>query len=84
MNKLKTYKLYELKSFLILWAGQSVSSLGSEMTKYALIVWAYTQLGTVSSITWLAVCSYLPSIVFCFAAGALADKWDKKESDAYQ
>jgi MFS family permease len=79
MNKLKTYKLYELKSFLILWAGQSVSSLGSEMTKYALIVWAYTQLGTVSSITWLAVCSYLPSIVFCFAAGALADKWDKKK-----
>ena len=75
----KKNKLYELKSFLILWAGQSISALGSEMTKYALIVWAYTQQGTVSSITWLAVCSYLPSIVFCFAAGTLADKWDKKK-----
>lgn len=72
-------KLYKLKSFFILWASQMISSLGTAMTNYAIIIWTYKQQGTVSSITLLAVCSYLPSILFCFAAGTLADRWDKKK-----
>lgn len=72
-------KLFELQSFLILWSSQSVSSLGSAMTSFALIIWAYKQQGTASSITLLAVCSYLPSILFCFLAGTLADRWNKKK-----
>ncbi len=72
-------KFNGLKSFIILWAGQAVSSLGSSMTSFALIVWAYRQQGTASSITWLAFCSYLPSILFSFLAGTLADKWNKKK-----
>lgn len=72
-------KLFELRSFLILWGSQAISSLGTAMTNFALIIWAYRQQGTASSFTSLAVCSYLPSILFCFAAGTLADKWDKKK-----
>ncbi len=68
-----------MRSFLILWSSQAISSFGSAMTSFALIIWAYRQQGTASSITWLAVCSYLPSILFCFAAGALADRWNKKK-----
>lgn len=75
MNK----KFKGLKSFIILWSSQAVSSLGSAMTSFSLIIWAYKQQGTASSITWLAVCSCLPSILFCFIAGTLADKWDKKK-----
>lgn len=71
-------KLTELRDFLILWSSQAVSSLGTAMTDYALIIWAYSQQSTASSITLLAVCSYLPSILFCFAAGTLADRWNKK------
>lgn len=77
MKKMNT--LRELRSFLILWSSQSVSALGTAMTNYALIIWAYGEKGTASSITMLAFCSYLPSILFCFAAGALADRWDKKK-----
>lgn len=72
-------KLSELRSFLILWGSQSISSLGTAMTNFALVIWAYEQKGTASSITLLSVCSYLPSILFCFAAGTLADKWNKKK-----
>jgi len=68
-------KLFELRSFLILWSSQSVSSLGTAMTNFALIIWVYRQQGTALSITLLSVCSYLPSILFCFAAGTLADTW---------
>ena len=73
-----TQKFSGLKSFLILWGGQSVSALGSAMTNYALIIWAYRQQGTATSITLLSFFTYLPSILFCFMAGTLADKWSKK------
>ncbi len=72
-------RLSELRSFLILWGSQSISSLGTAMTNFALVIWAYEQKGTATSITLLSVCSYLPSILFCFAAGTLADKWNKKK-----
>lgn len=68
-----------MRSFLILWVGESVSLLGSALTKFALILWAYEQQGTASSIAFLAFFTYLPSILFCFIAGTLADKWDKKK-----
>lgn len=31
------------------------------------------------SVTLLSICSYLPSILFGFAAGTFADRWDKKK-----
>lgn len=68
-----------LRNFLILWSGQAVSSLGSSMTSFALIIWAYQQQGTVMSVSLLAFCSYLPSILFSFLAGAITDRWDKKK-----
>lgn len=68
----------ELRSFLLLWSSQAVSSLGTAMTEYALIVWVYRQEGTASSITLLTLCSFAPTILFRFAAGAMADRWDKK------
>ncbi len=49
------------------------------MTNFTLIIWAYKQQGTASSIALLSVCSYLPSILLCFIAGTLADRWNKKK-----
>ena len=68
----------ELRSFLLLWSSQAVSGLGTAMTNYALIIWIYAQQGTASSITMLTLCSFLPTILFRFPAGALADRWNKK------
>ena len=68
-----------LSKFLLWWSGQTLSSLGSSMTKYALMIWAYRQQGTALGVTMLALCSYLPSILLSFIAGAVADKWDKKK-----
>ena len=53
-----------LKSFFALWASQAVSTLGSSMTSFALIIWAYERQGTASSVALLAVCSFLPSVLF--------------------
>jgi len=75
----KLNKPNELRNFLILWGSQTISSFGTAMTNFALIIWAYKQQGTVSSITWLSFFSYLPSILFCFVAGTIADGWNKKK-----
>lgn len=77
-NKLyKTIK--DLKEFLLLWSSQSISALGSSMTSYALVIWVYQQKASVMSVALLAVCSYLPSIIFSFFAGVFVDRWDKKK-----
>lgn len=68
----------ELRNFLLLWSSQTVSELGTAMTNYALIIWTYSQKGTASSITLLTVCSFLPTILFRFIAGTLADRGNKK------
>ena len=68
----------EMKSFLLLWSSQALSSLGTAITEYALIVWIYSQEGTASSITLLTLCTFTPTILFRFLAGAIADRWDKK------
>lgn len=67
------------RDFILLWLGQSISSLGTDMTVFALILWAHQQEGTASSVTYLSAFSYLPSVLFCFLAGTLADRWDKKK-----
>ena len=75
----KAYPFHGMAKFLILWSSQTISRLGSAMTNYALILWVYQQKGTATSITLLSFFTYLPSIMLCFVAGALADKWDKKK-----
>ena len=74
----KSHIFSGLRDFFILWSSQAVSRLGTAMTSFALIVWVYTQKGTASSITLLSICSLVPSILFSFIAGTLADRWDKK------
>jgi len=74
----KTNMFSGLQDFFILWGSQFVLSLGTAMTNFALIIWVYNQKGTASSITLLTICSFLPTILFRFVAGTIADRWDKK------
>ncbi len=65
----KFTKLFEgLHTFLILWATQGLSALGSSMTSYALVIWSYEQHGSALASALLTVCSYatvLPRSVHC-------------------
>lgn len=63
-----------------LWLTQLLSTLGSSMTSFALIVWAYQQEGSALSSALLAVCSYAPYVLMSIFAGALIDRWDRKKT----
>lgn len=70
----------EMQPFLLLWATQAFSGLGSAMTSYALVIWSYSQAGSALMTALLMVCTYAPYVVFSIFAGALSDKWDKKKT----
>lgn len=72
-------QIQELRKFLILWSSQSLSSLGSSMTAYALLIWVYEQNHSALGVSLLAVCTYLPSILLSFFAGAYVDRHNKKK-----
>lgn len=76
-NKIDT-PLRGLRSFMILWSTQMLSALGSEMTRFALIIWSYQQEGSALTTALLSVCSYAPYVVMSIFAGALSDRWSKK------
>lgn len=69
-----------LRSYLILWATQSISTLGSAMTGYALVLWLYLDSGSALQTALLSVCSYAPYVIMSIFAGALSDRWDKKKT----
>lgn len=73
---MKTLK--ELKLFIILWLTQSLSSLGSAMTNFALVIWLYQDSGSALTTSLLTVCSYAPYVIMSIFAGAVSDKWNKK------
>lgn len=73
MNTLK-----ELRTFIILWLTQALSSLGSSMTGFALVIWLYNGSGSALTTAMLTVCSYAPYVIVSIFAGAISDKWNKK------
>lgn len=74
----KEYK--QLKPYLMLWSTQALSSLGSGMTGYALVLWLYLRSGSALKTALLSVCSYAPYIIMSIFAGALSDRWNKKRT----
>lgn len=69
-----------MRTFLILWATQTFSSLGSAMTGYALVLWSYEQEGSALVTALLMVSSYAPYVLCSIFAGALSDRWDKRRT----
>lgn len=68
----------QFKHFLMLLLTQSLSSLGSSMTSFALVVWSYQQEGSALRTALLTVCSYAPYVLISIFAGAISDRWSKK------
>lgn len=72
--KLFTHK----KAFYILWSGQSVSLLGSGLTRFALMVWAYQQNGSVTALVLLGFFASLSFMVCSPFAGVVVDRLPRK------
>ena len=68
----------KFSNFILLWATQTLSRLGSSLTPFALILWAYGETGSAFDTALLTVSSYVPYILLSLPVGTLTDRMNKK------
>ena len=67
------------RPFTILLIGQAISLFGSSLTGFALGVWAYHQVGSVTIYSLIALANILPIVLLSPLAGAVVDKMSRKK-----
>jgi MFS family permease len=66
------------RTFYTVWAGQSVSLLGSQLTGFALALWVFGDTGSTLQLSLVFLAMVAPSIVVYPFAGTLVDRWDRR------
>lgn len=64
--------------FSIVWAGQIVSVLASNMTQFGLTIWAYQETGSATALGALSTAFLVPFILISPFAGAMVDRYNRK------
>lgn len=67
-----------MRTFLIVWAGQVLSMLGSAMTRFALGIWLWDQTGEATALVLVGIFSSTPALLVSPIAGALVDRWNRR------
>lgn len=67
-----------LKDFLLVWSGQSVSALGSWLSKFTLGIWVLRTTGSTTEFALTYIASSIPAICVSPFAGALVDRWNRR------
>lgn len=79
MNRYIIKNLRGMHIFTLVWFGQFISIMGTAMTRFALMIWAYDQIGKATTTALLGFSSFLPYILLSPFAGALVDRYDRKK-----
>lgn len=66
------------RGFSVMWFGQTVSLVGTAMSRFALTIWAYELTGSATALAMVALFSFAPTIIMSPIAGALVDRWNRK------
>lgn len=67
-----------MRAFLIIWIGQLVSLVGSQLTGFALSVYVYDQTKSVFLLALAQVAQQAPYMLLSPLAGAIADRWNRR------
>ncbi len=68
-----------MKKFIIIWLGQLVSLLGSEMTNFALTIWAWEVTKQATPLSFILFFTQTPRIIAALFAGVLVDRMNRKK-----
>lgn len=66
------------RPFFTIWAGQTVSLVGSQIVQFALVWYLTEQTGSATVLATATLVAMLPMIVFGPFAGALVDRWNRR------
>jgi MFS transporter, DHA3 family, macrolide efflux protein len=67
-----------MQTFSLIWFGQLVSLLGTAMTRFALMIWAYQQTGSATTLALLGFFSFIFWILLGPVAGVVVDRFDRR------
>ena len=73
-----TVKPEGLRGFIIIWIGQVFSMIGSQMTHFAMGIWAWEETGRATPLAMVGFFAFTPLIIFSPIAGVLVDRWNRK------
>lgn len=68
----------KIRTFFLIWLGQTVSLLGTSMTRFALLIWAYQQTGEAMTVALLGFFSFAPFVLISPLAGVVLDRVDRR------
>jgi MFS family permease len=69
-----------LRDFLLVWAGQVVSLVGSRLSTFALGIWVLRSTGSTTQFALIFVAMAVPALLVSPFAGALVDRWDRRRT----
>ncbi len=64
---------------MIIWFGQFVSLIGTGMTRFAVIIWAYQQTESATTLALLGFFSFIPYAIVSPVAGVVVDRFDRRK-----
>jgi MFS transporter, DHA3 family, macrolide efflux protein len=67
------------KMFLLIWAGQFISVIGTSLTSFALGFWVLTESGSVTQFSMIILSLVLPTIIVSPFAGVIIDRFSRKK-----
>jgi len=67
-----------MKKFVVIWLGQLVSQIGSEVSSFALGIWVYQKTGSATSFAMTLLISTIPELLLAPLAGLVVDRFNRK------
>ena len=64
--------------FILLWAGEFISSIGGGLTSFGLGLYIFQKTGSAADMAMLTLLGFLPALVLKVPAGVLADRYDRR------
>ena len=64
--------------FILLWAGELISSIGGGLTSFGLGVYIFDKTGSAAGMALVTLLGFLPTLLFSVPAGVLADRYDRR------
>ncbi len=67
-----------MTGFILIAIGQAISLIGSGMTNFAIVIWAWEMTGQATTLALAGFFGFAPMVLMSPFAGALVDRWNRK------
>jgi MFS transporter, DHA3 family, macrolide efflux protein len=67
-----------MRTFIILWLGQTVSIIGSSMTAFAFTIWVWELTHQATALALFGFFIQVPQVLIAPIAGVVVDRWNRK------